>query len=230
MLKLNLIHLIALLIINNLKFFYCESNDDRKNELLKEDFLVDYTVNDKQDYIEVFHTNENVRIMEENNSKNHRKLKWYTIGYPIITESDSRLKSKKSFFHFTSKGFYASIKMLTDRQKRLIIQKIGRIHNISVEMSQIKELTLSKFDCQIELYGENDDESSIVKGSVKSFKASSFRIEFDSIYNSSEYNWLKRDVSDRLEDIELVCDIISDKHGFNKQNFILKVELQNQTV
>ena len=84
-------------------------------------------LNDERLSFEVFHTKENENILERKDEKKYKFLKWYSIGQPVLIESLRSLRDKRiSLFHFTNKGFYASIQILSDEQKELIIQEIKK--------------------------------------------------------------------------------------------------------
>ena len=192
-------------------------------ERLTRDFSVILVINDHDVDLEAYHSKENKEIIKAKNPQEYRNLRWLSIGYPIIVESESKIEKTKSLFHFTSKLFYASIQMLTNGHKRMIINEIKNIHNVSVEMSQIVELNPDKFECELELIGDSEEESSIVKGKVKSYKLTPLRIEFEA--SSDEILWMKKYLSERKEDIHIVCDIGSDKNGFKSNNFKLGLQL-----
>ena len=82
----------------------------------------------------------------------------------------------------------------------MIINEIKKFHNLSVEVYQIVELNPDKFECELELIGDREEESSIVKGKVKSYKLTRLlRIEFEA--SSDEIKWMKKYLSERKEDI-----------------------------
>ena len=135
-------------------------------------------------------------------------------------------KSKKSFFHFTQKGFYAIIKMLTNGQKISIIEEIKKVYNISIEMHQIIELKPNKFECELEINGDTEDEISILQGSVVSFKSSSqLKLEFRA--SNNEQNWMKNYLPERIKDLEFYCEISSKENGFENNQFKLNIQLYN---
>jgi predicted transcriptional regulator len=153
--------------------------------------------------------------------------KWYSLGSPIIIESESKInKSKKSFFHFTQKGFYAIIKMLTNGQKISIIEEIKKVYNISIEMHQIIELKPNKFECELEINGDTEDEISILQGSVVSFK-SSFQLKLEFRASNNEQNWMKNYLPERIEDLEFYCEISSKENSFENYQFKLNIQLKN---
>jgi hypothetical protein len=84
-------------------------------------------LNDERFSFEVFPTKENENILERKDEKKYKFLKWYSIGQPALFESFRSLRDKRiSLFHFTNKGFYATIQILSDEQKELIIQEIKK--------------------------------------------------------------------------------------------------------
>ena len=118
---------------------------------------------------------------------------------------------------------YRKLKWLTKRQKIMIINEIKKIHNVSVEMNQIVELNPDNLECELELIGDSEEESSIVKGKVKSFKLTPLRVEFEA--SSDEIKWMRKYLSERKEDIQIVCGIGSDENGFKSKNFKLGLQL-----
>jgi hypothetical protein len=152
-------------------------------------------LNDERFSFEVFHTKENENILERKDEKKYKFLKWYSIGQPALFESLRSLRDKRiSLFHFTNKGFYATIQILSDEQKELIIQEIKKVHKIDIKINQINELKLNNFECGIEL---RDDEGEVlnINGFVKSFKnVGEFKIDFQAANNSMEYKLFKETV------------------------------------
>ena len=194
-----------------------------KKDLLIRDFKTILAIDDHDVNLDAYHSKENKEILKKKNPQEYRHLNWFSIGYPIIVESESKLTKHKSLFHFTSKGFYASIQMLTNGQKRMIMNEIKKIHNISVEMNQIVELKPDKLKCELELIGDSEEESSLIKGKVKSFKSTQLIIEFTA--SADEIKWMKKYLAERKEDIEIYCDIGSAENGFISNNFKLGLQL-----
>ena len=115
--------------------------------------------------------------------------------------------------------------MLTNSQKRMIINEIKQIHNVSVKINQIVELKPKTFECELELFGDSEEEKSYVKRKVTSFKSTQFTIEFNA--SSNEIKWMKTCLSERKEDIEINCDIGSDENGLNRNNLKLGLQFNN---
>ena len=217
---MNRLYSVVILLLIQVYAFNCQ--ESQKNYLTR-DFSVTLVIDDHEVDLEAYHSKENEEILIESNPNKYRKLKWFSIGYPIIIENESKFTKIKSLFHCTSKGFYASIQMLTKRQKIMIINEIKKIHNVSVEMNQIVELNPDNLECELELIGDSEEESSIVKGKVKSFKLTPLRVEFEA--SSDEIKWMRKYLSERKEDIQIVCGIGSDENGFKSKNFKLGLQL-----
>jgi hypothetical protein len=169
---------------------------DRNFKLIK-DLDVNYVLNDERFSFEVFHTIENENILEKKDEKQYKFLKWYSIGQPTLIESLRFLRDKrKSLFHFTNKGFYATIQILSDEQKELIIQEIKNVHKIDIKINQIDELKLNKFECGF-TFRDDDGEVININGFVKSFNyIGEFQIDFQAANNSMEYKIFKEIVGD----------------------------------
>lgn len=200
-------------------------------DFLYKDFVTSYTHDGKIVSFEVYHTKENEKLLNKTN-RNNKKLKWYSIGYPIIIESESKLKSEnKSLFHFTQNSIYASVQLLTETQKKMIVEEIKLIYNVSVDLQQVNELKLTDFYCNLYFDGDGDgDDESSLFGSVESFKVSPLRIEFEASSNSSDHERFKKYSTHRVDDIEFTCAIKSQKNRFASYNFKLKVELNKLVI
>ena len=217
---MNRLYSVVILLLIQLYSFDCEVN---QKALLNKDISAILEIDDHVVDLEAYHSKENDEILMGKHTQKYRHLKWFSIGYPIIVESESKLTKNKSLFHFTSKGFYASIQMLTNGQKRMIMNEIKKIHNVSVAMNQVVELKPDNFECELELIGESEEETSILKGKVKSFKSTHLIIDFEA--SSDEIKWMKKYLAERKEDIEIYCDIGSAEIGFKSKNFNLGLQL-----
>ena len=207
---------ISTLIILSIKIYFFECH----KEILYKDLSTSIVIDEQEANLEAYHSKENEEILNENNAKKFRHLKWFSIGYPVIIESESKISKNKSLFHFTKKGFYVSIQLLTNGQKRIIINEIKKVHNISVEMSQIIEMKPDNFECELELNGDIEEDSSVLRGKVKSFKFAPFKIEFEA--SNDEIIWMKKFLSERVEDIIIMCDMSLEEINF--KNFKLGIQ------
>jgi hypothetical protein len=208
---------VVFLFMLNIYSFECQ-----KNKLYK-DISTLYMVNGEKVYIEAYHSLEDRKILKDKDYENYRLLEWHSIGYPVIVENESKIKSfNKSLFHFTQKTFYTSVQMLTNDQKILIAQEIKKVHNICIDIKQISELKLSKFECEIELYGNSEDD---IRGSIRSFKTDSLRLEFKHGNDSKEQKLFKDYLSERISDVKFFCEISSNKFGYENSHFKLMIQL-----
>ena len=96
-------------------------------ERLTRDFSVILVINDHDVDLEAYHSKENKEIIKAKNPQEYRNLRWLSIGYPIIVESESKIEKTKSLFHFTSKLFYASIQITLIRFGSLLQRQVQRL-------------------------------------------------------------------------------------------------------
>jgi hypothetical protein len=186
------------------------------------DIKISLTIDDDGEKVnlEGYLSKEDKMIITKKERDSYKYLEWYSIGVPVIIESErSKLDKSKSFFHFTSEYIYTSIQMLTSEQKQSIVEDININHNIIVRENQIENFKLSKFKCKMRLYGENEDENSELSGEVKSLESYPLKLEFKAGNTSAEQKWLKKSLSESKEDIEMFCYISSNKYGFEKKNY-----------
>lgn len=172
------------------------------------DFEIDYEFNDQIKSIKVF-------------KKENAPNKWYSIGFPFIVKNQTPSKSKsKSFFHFNKNGFFVYVRMLTKDQKKLIIEKLKNLYTIDVEMNQIVETELSKFECSLEFQDIFESIDIKLRGSLKS---GSNRLEFVEKQNSRKYTTYKNNLKElNNPDFKLICEIESQYKGFELKNFVLE--------
>jgi hypothetical protein len=189
------------------------------------DIKISLIIDDEKLNLEGYLTKEDKMIITKKEIDSYKYLEWFSIGIPVIIESErSKLDKSKSFFHFTSEYIYTSIQMLTSEQKQSIVEDIKINHNIIVRENQIENFKLSKFKCKMRLYGENEDENSELSGEVQSFKSYPLKLEFKVGNTSAEQKWLKKSLSESKEDIEMFCDISSNKYRFEKKNYKLGIK------
>ena len=128
----------------------CKSDNVQNRVLMEQDLIVDVNQDGEIIQLIALKSTENDAILAENNSLNHFKLKWYSIGIPIIVKKKSH--GKEVLFHFTRSGFNARIQMLTNEHKQLLIDEVKNMYNISVRINQIQNLILSSFKCDIPVH------------------------------------------------------------------------------
>ena len=141
---------------------FCSSNENiEKKSFPDPDLTVDFVHDGGVVQLTAFKSPENDKIFAENNSKNYGKLKWYSIGYPLLVKT--RSKDNEFFFHFTRSGFNARIQMLTNEHRRLFIDQVKHVYNISIRIDQIDHLILSSFKCSIPMHDKKEIEVKLNK-------------------------------------------------------------------
>ena len=207
-----------------------ESTKTPTTKLLLRDIKKSLVVNGEKVNLEAYYTNESRNIIINNIIKEYRLLEWYSIGLPVIIESEKSKKDKSRYFlHFTTKSIYGFVRMLTNEQKKIIVEEIRNIHNISIQYNQIEDLHYSKFDCKILLDGDDEDEETVLEGKVVSFESHPLKIEFKAGNYTKEQKWLRRFLTESIENIEFLCDIEGSNEKKNyileKKNYKLKLQL-----
>ena len=96
--------LISIILFVSEFFLYCNSseNDCVKKVFMKPDLTAEYVQDGEIVQLTAFKAPENGLILAENNSRNYGKLKWFSIGYPMLVKTKSE---DNEFFHFTRSGF-----------------------------------------------------------------------------------------------------------------------------
>jgi hypothetical protein len=153
-----------LLLIFSIKLFsVCSTENLQVKRLLEPDLRVDFQQDGETIPLEAYKSHENDLIMKEKNVQIYEKLKWYSIGNPLLV----KVKSNESEFiyRFTDRGFYARIEMLTTNHKKLLIDEVKRVYNITIGLNQIDHLILSSFSCEIPIHrGHNaNEEDTVIK-------------------------------------------------------------------
>ena len=182
-----------------------ESGTDQRADL-----EVDFHFNGKISDLQAFKSPDNDKILAENNSMNYNKLRWYSIGVPVLVKTQSD-KKEESLFHFTRKGFSAHIRMLTIEHKMMLAQEIKRKYKIEIEFNQVHNLILSSFTCKIHVHDQSD-----IHGSVLSLGTFPLRIDFVAPIDSKEIEWFNQSLLDS-ESIRFDCDIETKNKEFTSK-------------
>jgi hypothetical protein len=128
---MNINHLLLILSIK--LFSVCSTENLQVKRLLEPDLRVDFQQDGETIPLEAYKSHENDLIMKEKNVQSYEKLKWYSIGNPLIV----KVKSNESEFIYrcTDRGFYARIEMLTTNHKKLLIDEVKRVYNMSIGLN-----------------------------------------------------------------------------------------------
>ena len=175
----------------------------RRTEGLKTspDITTNVFVDDKEFQLEAFSWNQNDKILAKNNIKYYGKLKWFSLGNPVLVKVKDRL------FHYSSNGFYTHIQLLTNEHKKLLAKKAKKVYNIEIEFDQIVDMPITAFTCEIDLK-DNKTELTL-KGEVKSFKSFPLRMNFKLDMTSNEAEIFNKSITRNETDFELKCKIDS---------------------
>jgi len=179
------------------------------------------SIDDGRSSIEVFKSKENDLIINGIKKHDSKKLKWYSMGKPIVTRKKSNKYKNESFVHLQSKGFYLNIQLLSEEHKKLIIQSINETYGILVELYQIKQIPLNNFKCDFHV--NRDDKDYILKGAAKTFTKFPLKVDFRS--NENEIKFLYDLLSNNLNELELYCEYKSD---INESDETLIIEFEKE--
>ena len=208
----------SIILFNHLFNITCFEDDDL-------DIVV--SVNDGKSRIEAFQSKKNEILLKNitsNNTYNIMKLKWHSLGYPVIIKDTKTNKSNNErFYNIRKDGFSVLVQLLTEYQKKLIIQSIYEKYNINIELHQIEQIPLSSFKC--DLYLNYDDSDSVVKGTVKGLVTNDqLRVDFKA--NEEELVFLENISSENDNDLKLECTCKSINSEIEKR-FTVKTDQSN---
>jgi hypothetical protein len=156
---MNIYYFVLILSIKLLSI--CSSENIQSKSFSEPDLTVDFQQDGETIQLKAFKSHENDLIIKEKNIQSYGRLKWYSIGSPLLV----KLKSNDSefIFQFNRRGFYARIEMLTISHKQLLIAEVKRVYNITIGLNQIDDLILSSFTCEIPIHkGHNSNEDDTV--------------------------------------------------------------------
>ena len=199
-------------------FFLILANCEQKAEL---DFVV--SIDDGRSSIKFFKSLENDLILNGSNKHDLKKLKWYSMGKPIVIRTKSIKYENETFVHLQREGFYLNVQMLSEVHKKLIINSINEKHGILVKLYQIEEIPLNEFKCDFHV--NHDDEESILTGVVKLLTTSPLKVHFTA--NENEMGFLYNSFSNNPNELKLDCEYKSDIGGLDRnKKLIVKFEKQ----
>ena len=208
-----------LIILFYLEKIKCESEEDEQQ-------FPDLITNIKEDgnefQLEAYRWNQNDGILYKNNTKNYAKLKWFSLGHPIIVLMNSNVHSKQDrLFHHSSNGIFTHIQLLTFEHKKLLANKVKELYNIEIQLDQIMNMPLTAVCCEMNL---QDTESELtIKGEVKSFNHFPLKLDFKLAKNSKEMELFNKSLARNENDFELKCKIES-KIGYSNVVYINSIK------
>ena len=123
--------------------------------------------------IKVFSGKGNNEILN-NTSVQYNKLKWYSIGHPVIVGAYGRMGQVVTHHRYRD-GYYVKIRMLTTTHKTKIAKALSTRWGVPINESQILDLILSKFDCSINVTGLGNNK---LTGAVSRFSKFPLRLRF----------------------------------------------------
>ena len=198
-----------------LEIITCESDE---NTQIFPDLITDIKVEGNEFQLEAYSWSQNKEVLAENNTKNYGKLKWFSLGHPVLVHTKSNVHSKQnSLFHHYSNGFYTHIQLLTFEHKKMLATLAKTMYKIDIESYQILNMPLTSFSCEINL---KDTETELtVQGEVKSFKNFPLRLDFQLPKNSTDIKLFNKSLTRNENDFELKCYIKS-KIGYSNEVYI----------
>ena len=107
----------SVLILTLKLFLICAS--ENIESMGNQDFAVIIKQDGEEIQLKAIKSPENDLIIKEKNIKNYQKLKWYSIGNPMLVKLMSN--GSENIFKFNRRGFYARIEMLTYTHQQLLI-------------------------------------------------------------------------------------------------------------
>jgi hypothetical protein len=210
-------YFIHLLVVFHLILVNCEEKADL-------DFV--FSIDDGRSSIEVFKSKSNDLILntaEPVGIDDVKKLKWYSMGKPIVIRTKSNKYENETFVHLQRDGFYLNVQILSEAHKKLIIEKINEKHENLVELYQIEEIPLNEFGCDFHV--NHDDEESILKGVAKQLTTSPLKVHFTA--NEIEMVFLFNSFSKYPNELQLDCEYKSNIGGLDRnKKLIVKLEKQ----
>ena len=155
---MNIHYLFLILSIKSLSI--CSSENIQSKSFSEPDLSVDFKQDGETKQLKAFKSHEIDLIIKEKNIQSYERLKWYSIGNPLLVKVKSN--DSEYIFQFNRRGFYARIEMLTINHKQLLIAEVKRVYNITIGLNQIDHLMLSSFTCKIPIHkSHNSNEEDI---------------------------------------------------------------------
>ena len=200
--------------------FVCQIDDSDQDPIYIPDLVTWYLEDGNWIQLEAFSHPDNDKNLKENNT---RKLKWYSIGHPILQKTI--YTKKERFFHIGPRGVFTHVQfLLTNRQ----LKELGKVakfkYNLDFELNHIENFLISSVNCTIHLHDPNNATvESDFRGSVKSFLKLPLRINFDANKDSTEIKLFKKNFEFE-EDLEVECTIKSNNLKNFRSELILSTE------
>ena len=163
--------------------------------------------------IEIFKPVSNEPILKEKNASQYEKLKFYSFGKPTLVASD-----QNNIFHFTSKGFYIQVEVLTKLQRNLIQEELETKYSVDLNENQIKSLAPTKFECRLEI---ECDEFLYLDGITLNTNEYPLRVHFNASKNSKEMKCIQTIIKEDEDDFSFDCHLAYHMTYLNKETSLI---------
>lgn len=174
-------------------------------------------------------TTKNVKqiVFQKNKSTTFNRLTWMSLGYPKLLEKNLSYTNQSRIFHFYDQGFYAFIETLNKDYKNVLTRDLFDKYSINVDNSQILNIPLAYFGCEIVLYDQKHLKNVSIIGKVRNFNQHPYKLIFNVHSNSTERNLFEEKTKVSERDIFIDCKVESRyKHTKTIENKILPNEIE----
>ena len=156
--------------------------------------------------LEAYKSVNNDRIIRNVSNEKVSQLFWVSVGQPTLVKKKSPSnRTSEKIFHSSNYGFTTYIDMLTTAHRNVLLSTVNKKYHIKVDVSQIVNLILSKFECLLTMYDENGKKY-LLKGNVFDFRHFPLRMNFQAPLRSAERRvFLLQDESD----LDFMCTMAS---------------------
>lgn len=170
--------------------------------------IVDYNLDSNPITLEAF-TTKNIRQIEAqtNTVNKYNHLTWMTLGYPKLLETKQLNSNLSRLFHFYDQGFFTLIETLNKDYKNALSRALLDKYSINVNNSQIINIQLKYFECEIVLYNHKNLRNLIIIGQVKNLNQHPYKMMFKAPLNSTERNIFEQKIKVNEKNIFIDCKV-----------------------
>lgn len=146
---------------------------------------------------------------EADTGDKYSRLTWMSLGYPALLETKQSNNDQSRIFHFSDEGFFTFIETLNNDYKNAFARALFVKYSLNVSSTQIVNIPLAYFGCQIILYNKSNLKNVSLFGQVKNFSEHPYKLIFKAPSNSTERRLFEEKIKNMEKNISIDCKVKS---------------------
>ena len=136
------------------------------------------------------YTTKNIKesLAQDDPGSKYKRFVWMSLGYPNLIETKNSDNDQSRIFHFNDEGFFTFVQTLNQDHKNALVRALFNKYSINVNISQILNIPLAYFRCEIDFYDQENLRNLTITGQVDDFDQHPYKLVFKVPSNSNNGN------------------------------------------